>query len=70
MKLHKVDIDHLPTEEVLAINFADITIIGRLSVFNRNKTRGVICKNSSEKLGFITHYILRSDIIKAKEQLK
>jgi hypothetical protein len=65
MKLHKVDIDHLPKEEVLAITNKGHMIDG---ILEYNKTlNSIVCKSWTHDLYEITFYILKSDIIKAKE---
>lgn len=65
MKLHKVDIDHLPDEKVLAVNKEGGIAIGKLKAWSDGD---VIAIGSG--IRNVTHYILKSDIIKAKEQLK
>lgn len=64
MKKHKVDINNLPTEEVLAINDTDDMMTGQIVV----QGIGVYCVKDKNVLPVVTHYITKEELLNLEEE--
>lgn len=71
MKRHKVDPNNLPTERVLALNRKNVI---RQGVLYRDQLPGtlenvVVCDcGNGERLWYITHFIVESDLLNLPEE--
>lgn len=71
MKWKKININNLPTEEVVATNNFVYFIIGHLGLYGDPKDINhnfISCVDEHQSLDYCTHYILTSDLEKLEKE--